>query len=61
MFTVAPSGNTKLEILFETPAFSCKHFRVTGKVAEEEAVEKDVNKASFIANKCFNGLTLPTR
>ncbi len=49
MLTVAPSGNTKLEILFDTPTLFSKLRIVTGRVAEEEAVEKAVSIAGDTA------------
>ena len=49
MFTVAPRGSTKLVILLDTPAFFSTHSMVTGRVAEEEAVEKAVSRAAPMA------------
>ena len=39
MFTVAPSGRTKLDTLFDTPTFSSTASMVTGNVADDDAVE----------------------
>ena len=61
MFTVAPSGKTKLEVRLETPALSCRQRMVTGRVAEDDAVENEVRRASFIATKWRQGCTRPTR
>ena len=47
MFTVAPKGSTKLVARFEMPACSAQ-LMVTGKVAEEDAVEKAVSCAGRI-------------
>ena len=38
MLIVAPSGNTKLDVRFETPAFFSTQSSVMGKVADEELV-----------------------
>ena len=54
MFTVAPIGNTKLEVSFETPTFSLTHLIVTGKVALEEEVENAVAIAEVICFKMNN-------
>ena len=56
MFTVAPIGKTKLEMVFDTPAFFSTLLMVTGRVALEEQVEKAVNMAGVIALKCLIGL-----
>ncbi len=53
IFTVAPSGKTKLVTRLETPARSSTHSIVTGKVAEDDAVENAVNNAGAIAWKCL--------
>ena len=49
MFTVAPSGNTKLETLFETPTLDSTTSIVTGNVPDEDAVENAVNMAGETA------------
>src|SRR5690606_29923788 len=59
MLTVAPSGKTKLEILFDTPAFFSTQSIVTGRVADDDAVENAVSMAGAIAGKIRYGL--PTR
>ncbi len=48
MLTVAPKGATKLVVRAETPSFPFRHSIVSGRVAEEEAVEKAVVKAGII-------------
>ena len=53
IFRVAPSGRVKLEIFLETPARLVIEFSVTGRVAEEDAVENAVKRAGNIARKCF--------
>ena len=45
MFTVAPSGRTKFEIFAETPLFSTAQSIVSGRVAEEDAVENAAENA----------------
>ena len=40
MLTVAPIGNTKLDVSLDTPAFSLIDLIVTGSVALDEEVEK---------------------
>ena len=50
---VAPRGKVKLAIFLETPARFVIQLRVTGKVAEEDAVEKAVSKAGDTAWKCL--------
>ena len=47
MFTVAPKGSTKPVVRLEMPAFSAL-FSVTGRVAEEDAVENAVSCAGAI-------------
>ena len=49
MFTVAPSGNTKLLTAGLTFTFCSTHSMVTGSVAEELEVEKASIRASFMA------------
>ena len=49
MFKVAPRGRVKLLILEDTPTRLLVHSMVTGKVADEEAVEKAVSRAGVIA------------
>ena len=49
MFTVAPSGKTKLVMRFETPARCSTHSIVRGNVAEDELVENAVKSAGAIA------------
>ena len=49
MFKVAPRGRVKLLILEDTPTRLVVHSIVTGKVADEEAVEKAVSRAGVIA------------
>ena len=61
MFTVAPRGNTKLLVRLDTPAFFSTHSRVKGRVAEDELVEKAVNRAGAMARYMRKGLTLPTK
>jgi hypothetical protein len=48
---VAPSGRVKLAIFLETPARFVMQFKVTGNVAEEDAVENAVSKAGDTARK----------
>jgi hypothetical protein len=57
MFTVAPSGKTKLEIPLETPTFFSRTLIVTGKVADEDAVEKPVSSAGDAALSILSGFT----
>ncbi len=47
----APSGATRLATLLETPAFFCRQSSVTGKVAEDELVQKAVIRADPMALK----------
>ena len=54
---VAPRGNTKLEILFDTPAFFSTLLIVRGSVADEEEVENAVVSALAIFLKKLNGFT----
>ena len=42
---VAPSGRVKLAIFLETPARLVTQSRVTGRVADEDAVENAVSRA----------------
>ena len=49
MLTVAPSGSTKLLVLFETPARFSTQSNVTGRVAEDELVENAVSRAGDMA------------
>ncbi len=51
MFTVAPMGSTKLEIVLETPALFSTSLIVTGKVALDEQVENAVTMAALMARK----------
>ena len=61
MFTVAPSGSTKLDILLETPTFSSTQSMVTGSVPDDDAVENAVSMAGAIAGNILYGETLPTK
>ena len=56
MFIEVPRGITKLQILFDTPAFFSTHSMVTGSVAAEELVEKAVKSAGVTAFKWVIGL-----
>ena len=47
--TVAPSGNTKLAVRLDTPARFSTHSMVSGRVADELALEKAVSNAGVIA------------
>ena len=58
MLIVAPSGNTNSVDLLETPAFLWAHSIVTGRVAEELAVEKAVKMACNMWRMNKNGLRL---
>ena len=49
IFMVAPRGRVKLLIFLDTPALRVMHCMVSGRVAEEEAVEKAVSKAGVMA------------
>ena len=60
MFTVAPSGRTKLEILFDTPMFSSTLFIVTGSVADDDAVENAVSMGFDAPINVLIGSTRPT-
>ena len=51
MFIVAPRGRVKLAIFFDTLARLVIQSRVTGKVAEDDAVEKAVSRAGERALK----------
>ena len=51
MLTVAPIGNTKLEIVLETPALFSTLLIVTGSVAPDEHVENAVTIAEDMARK----------
>src|SRR5579859_6459080 len=55
-----PSGTTKLQIRFETPARFSTQSIVTGRVPNYELVENAVTKAGAIARKCQFGLIFPT-
>ena len=57
MFTVAPSGRTKLAIFFETPRFSSAIWIVTGRVALELEVEKPSSCALRMRRKNSRGLS----
>ena len=46
---VAPSGRTKLDILFETPELFSTALRVRGRVADDDLVEKAVSKGVVTA------------
>src|SRR5690606_32922740 len=59
MLTVAPSGNTKLDILFDTPALFSTQSIVTGRVADDDAVENAVSMAGAMAGKIRYGLRTP--
>ena len=59
MFTVAPSGRTKLDTLFETPILSSTDSIVTGSVADEDAVENAVSIAGDAPLIVFTGSTRP--
>jgi len=48
MFNVAPKGSTKLDTRLDTPARFSTQSSVTGKVADDELVEKAVSKAGII-------------
>ena len=48
---VAPRGNVKLEILFETPLFSFTQLIVKESVAPDDDVENAVSNALLIARK----------
>src|SRR5262245_118210 len=54
-----PSGTTRLQIRFDTPARFSTQSIVTGKVADEELVENAVTRAGHIALKCKIGSTFP--
>ena len=45
MLTVAPSGKTKLDTLFDTPILSSTLSIVIGRVADDDAVENAVSIA----------------
>jgi hypothetical protein len=60
MFTVAPSGSTKLDTLFDTPTLSSTQSIVTGSVADEEAVENAVSIACATPRIVLYGRTRPT-
>ena len=49
MLTVAPSGSTKLDVRFDTPARRSIESMVIGSVAEDEAVENAVKSAGAAA------------
>ena len=49
ILTVAPSGSTKLDTRFETPAPFSTHSIVTGKVADDDAVDIAVRNAGATA------------
>ena len=49
MLRVAPKGRVKPEIFVDTPTLLVTQSIVTGKVAEEEAVEKAVSRAGVMA------------
>jgi hypothetical protein len=59
MFTVAPKGRVKLAVFLETPALSWMQRIVTGRVAEEDAVENAVRRAVRIARMWAQGSTRP--
>ena len=61
MFTVAPSGKTKLDVLFETPMFCSTLLIVTGNVADDEAVENAVSIAGDAPTSVLSGFTRPTK
>ena len=48
MLTVAPNGKVKLAVPLETPACFSTVSMVTGKVADDDAVEKAVSKTGDI-------------
>ena len=56
---VAPRGRVKLPTLRETPILWVTHLRVSGRVAEDEAVENAVSRAGDIALKWQTGLIFP--
>ena len=49
MLMVAPNGNTKLDVLLDTPAFFSTHSSVSGNVADDDDVEKAVSNAGAMA------------
>ena len=55
---VAPRGKTNPDTLLETLPFSSKQLIVRGSVADDEAVEKAVKRATFIKLKRETGLFL---
>ena len=55
MLTVDPRGSTKLETELLTPRFSSAHSIETGKVAEEDDVEKAISEANLGLNPMNNG------
>jgi len=49
MLTVAPSGRTKLAVRLDTPERFSTHSMVSGRVADELALENAVSKAGVMA------------
>ncbi len=58
MFMVAPRGRTNLPTFLSTPALSITPFIVSGRVAEEEAVENAVSSALLRSVRYFMGFFL---
>ena len=59
MLIDVPSGITKLQIRFDTPARFSTQSIVIGSVAEDELVENAVINAGDIALRCHIGFTRP--